>query len=495
MAGGGHIVMSVLHNVRLFFTCLSIVANALFAGGIFTFPLLSPALARHLKLTQPQLTTIALLGMMGQYPFAALVGKTIDDYGPWACSLAASFLFSTGFGFFAAEIAKTPDDIAAPSKSSFRILAACFFLSGLGTVFSYFSSLFAASRAFPQYIGAASGASMALFGLSPLFLSLLASEYFTDASTGLNVTLFFSFLAVASGTVNLIGAFTLRLPQSHDRGASILDRVAPRDDEENSTDERQPLLPNKPSRSDVQATPVEGSSSALRLFRDPHFWILILILLIILGSCEMIISNIGTIVLSLYPESVSGIRYLASSAEAMTATQVRLISISNTFSRLLSGPLADLIAPLTSHVPDDRSSSLRRYRISRVTLLSGISLLLAGVFVYLELAIRTPDDLRVLSIATGTAYGTTFTILPSVVSRVWGNRDSGRNFGIITYAPLFGTPLFSYLYAFVSARNNAGSGICVGVTCWSFTFWVSTGASLLSCAASILLWRGWKGLV
>lgn len=32
----------------------------LFAGGIFIFPLFSPALASHLKLTQPQLTTIVL---------------------------------------------------------------------------------------------------------------------------------------------------------------------------------------------------------------------------------------------------------------------------------------------------------------------------------------------------------------------------------------------------------------------------------------------------
>jgi hypothetical protein len=77
--------------------------------------------------------------MVGQYPFAAIVGKVIDKYGPWACSLVASFLFSTGFGVFAAEISKTPDEIAAPSESSFRILSACFFLVGLATVSSYVS--------------------------------------------------------------------------------------------------------------------------------------------------------------------------------------------------------------------------------------------------------------------------------------------------------------------------------------------------------------------
>jgi hypothetical protein len=102
-------------------------------------------------------------------------------------------------------------------------------------------------------------------------------------------------------------------------------------------------------------------------------------------------------VFSLYHESMSGIRSLSTSAE-VTTTQVRLLSISNTLSRLISGPLADFISPLTSHIPGDRPPS-RKYRVSRVVLLSGTSLLLAGAFVYLELAIRTPDDLWILRYA------------------------------------------------------------------------------------------------
>lgn len=69
---------SIIYYARLSLICISIVSNAwvrprislvdvrclldprLFAGGIFIFPLLSPALASHLKLTQPQLTTIVL---------------------------------------------------------------------------------------------------------------------------------------------------------------------------------------------------------------------------------------------------------------------------------------------------------------------------------------------------------------------------------------------------------------------------------------------------
>jgi hypothetical protein len=112
----------------------------------------------------------------------------------------------------------------------------------------------------------------------------------------------------------------------------------------------------------------------------------------------MIISNIGTIVLSLNSERTYSIGD-PSSAAAATATQVRLISISNTLSRVVSGPLADLISPVTSRVSGELSSSPQRYRISRVTLLSLIPLLLAGTFLYLELAIRVPDDLWILRYA------------------------------------------------------------------------------------------------
>lgn len=117
--------------------------------------MISPALVAHLKLTQPQLTTIALAyaprlfffsrllitptysGMMGQYSIVAFVGKLLDYYGAWACSLIAACFFSAGFGLFANEIANTPDTITQPSISTFYNLVICFFIAAVGTVFSY----------------------------------------------------------------------------------------------------------------------------------------------------------------------------------------------------------------------------------------------------------------------------------------------------------------------------------------------------------------------
>ena len=148
--------------------------------------------------------------------------------------------------------------------------------------------MFAASKTFPQYPGAASGISMTFFGLSPLFLSLLASRFFFDPTTGLNVTHFMIFLALASGITHLIGAFTLRIPASQCGVASESESVVSGSDEERSIDERQPLLPNKTPLPDVQA---DEGSSVLHLFRDPSFWSLAFIVLIILGSVSFLFDS------------------------------------------------------------------------------------------------------------------------------------------------------------------------------------------------------------
>ncbi|TDL27362.1 MFS general substrate transporter [Rickenella mellea] len=490
-------------RARLFITCCSIAANALCAGGIFTFPLISPALSTHLKLTQPQLTTIALAGMVGQYPFAALVGKIIDYYGPWACSLASSILFSLGFGLFAREIAKTPDDITAPSFSSFERLALFYFLAGLGTVTSYFSSLFAASKNFPNYIGVASGSSMALFGLSPLFLSVLATTFFTN-DEDLDVTRYVRFMAILAGTVHLVGAFNLRTPSLVQVHHVRIDHS----DEEASiiiADERTPLVAGKPPNEDasVVVIPVEDKQSVFDLLKDPYFWILAMIVLLSLGSCEMVISNIGTIVLSLPSKPDRNITSIVPPIAAVTSLQVRLLSISNTVSRLLVGPLADFVSPVALYLPCGTLHYPRKHRISRIAFLSASSLMLLVTFAWMDFTIRTQQGLWALSLGTGIAYGAIFTILPSIVSSIWGLSNLGRNFGVLTYAPFIGTPLFSYLYAFVSVAHveerdrssNVGDVVCKGVRCWQLTFSLASFAATVSLIASLVLWKRWKGRV
>ncbi|KAJ6630679.1 MFS general substrate transporter [Mycena sp. CBHHK59/15] len=463
-------------TARRSLTCLSIAANVFCAGGVFTFPLLSPVLAQHAKLTQPQLTSIVLAGMAGQYPCTPLVGKIVDRQGPWLCSLIASLLFCVAFGCFAYETNHMLDAASAPSPSSVYFLVFLFALAGFATVFSYFSSLFAATRNFPEYPSVASGTVMALFGLSPLFLSFIAGFFSDSTNSSLDLVGFLAFLAILTGSVHLIGAINLRAPENH-----LPIPILFTQDQE--ADEAAPLLSSNRTVSGIV------NDSVLDIIQDPHFWIFFLLLIVTLGPCEMVMSNVGTIVLSLPSVSAT-----VSSENSNTASllQVKILAISNTVTRLLAGPIADFLSPAPSSV----SGTLpRKHYISRIVFLVGAAAVLGFTFLWMEFYVRAQADIWVLSVGTGIAYGAIFTVLPSVISSVWGARNVGRNFGIVVFAPLMGTSIFSYLYAFVSAYHGPSGGVCRGLSCWQSTFWIATGVQGAAIAWGLILWRGWKGLL
>jgi len=265
--------------------------------------------------------------------------------------------------------------------------------------------------------------------------------------------------------------------------------------------ERTPMLPNKTNGSDNQV-PVdfvslrdqsqEPTQSTLDVLSDRNFWALAFIVFVVLGSCEMIISNIGTIVLSLPSGTSTNSAFVnTSSTVSMTATQVRALSISNTLSRLVVGPLADIVSPVGNR------GTLREHRISRIAFMTFSTATLACTYTWMVIGVEELTGIWALTIGAGIAYGCAFTILPSLVSSIWGLSNLGRNYGIMTYAPFLGTPSFSYLYAFISDAGSASSldGVCRGTACWTLTFEVSALAATLACVTSVYLWRAWKGRV
>ena len=94
-------------------------------------------------------------------------------------------------------------------------------------------------------------------------------------------------------------------------------------------------------------------------------------------------SNLGSIVLSLPSAGTSD-------ATANVSRQVRLLSFFNTASRLLVGPLADVLAPVASYLDGVWSFSRRRH-VSRVVFVVAAALVLAATFAWLELAVRMQE--------------------------------------------------------------------------------------------------------
>ena len=121
---------------------------------------------------------------------------------------------------------------------------------------------------------------MALFGLSPLFLSVIASTWFTDPVSGsLNVTHFTAFLSVFLGFTYLLGAITLRV----DADAPVVE-PPPQDSDDEQADETTSLLPDrrKPSVS------LPSETSVLSLLRQSDFWLIAVFCVFTLGAVSPI---------------------------------------------------------------------------------------------------------------------------------------------------------------------------------------------------------------
>lgn len=120
----------------------------------------------------------------------------------------------------------------------------------------------------------------------------------------------------------------------------------------------------------------------------------------------MVLGNIGTMVLGV-PETRGGI---ASLPKAGGATQVRILSLANTFARLLSGPLADYLAPAPLAHPTGELYFPRKRYFSRLAFLSASCAIMFFAYFWMAAGVVSRQDIYFVSIATGIAYGATFTV-------------------------------------------------------------------------------------
>lgn len=227
-----------------------------------------------MRLTQSQLSTIVLAGIIGQYPFAALAGEIVDRVGTWACSGCAAVLSATGYGLSVWIIEhKIPPD-AYISPAGFRILVVAYCLLGFGSVFSYFSAVFSAVKAFPTHNGLAMGTALALVGLSPLFLSL-PSGLFTTPAGYVDAKRFILSIGILTTFMTTFSTFGLRCIKSDIPSTTIL--VVP---DAEDVDEETPLVPKQvPYRDPPQPW--------MSVLGDGYFWWLFIVVAAMLGSVRL----------------------------------------------------------------------------------------------------------------------------------------------------------------------------------------------------------------
>jgi hypothetical protein len=175
------------------------------------------------------------------------------------------------------------------------------------TLRRYFSTVFAATSTFPRYNGIASGTSMALFGSSPLIITMFATRYFGTGEASVDVARFLKFLAVLTATTHIFGTLALRVPSeqladSPDEPIIIVTDVDEENDVYTTRDNSLPqdpedettalLTPKNIGPSTVQIFPVQEPrhESTLELLQDGYFWIYAFIITVVVGSVRTVCS-------------------------------------------------------------------------------------------------------------------------------------------------------------------------------------------------------------
>ncbi len=137
---------------------------------------------------------------------------------------------------------------------------------------------------------------MSIFGLSPLFLSLVASKVFTIPGQTLDVPRYFTWLAVVAGSIHVVTAMIFRANQKMMHGATEQAKTINTDAEAivHATEE-EPLLrgegaedsddvPTDPTNTHIVPVEEPREGSTLDLFQDPSFWVLSLWMVLIVGA-------------------------------------------------------------------------------------------------------------------------------------------------------------------------------------------------------------------
>jgi MFS family permease len=245
---------------------------------------------------------------------------------------------------------------------------------------------------------------------------------------------------------------------------------------------------------------------------------------LVTGPGEAFINNLGTIIGSLYPRT--SLSLSSEVPHTSPATHVSIVAVTSTVARIIAGTVSDLLAPASDghqhrRGPDSLYSSLasldplsasnqsfsqhsgRRFTVSRVTFLLLSTLLLSlGQILLASGLVQDHASARfwIVSASIGAGYGACFSLVPIIISCVWGVENFGTNWGVVAVVPAGGAAVWGGIYAMVyewAARTSMpddeernGDERCYGVLCYQITFGAMTICVWIACTLWIWAWRG-----
>lgn len=493
---------------------------------------------------------MSIVAEIALYLPISLFGLLVDRRGPAPASFIAAFLFGSGY-LLAAFVYR--------HNLSVSLMTLAFTGVGMGTCCMYLGAVTTCAKNFGRgkHKGLALALPIASFGLGGMWQSQVGSrllyEEKPDGSRGdVDVYKYFLFLSGLLFGVGLIGSLLLRIVNEGDLIAEAVDELEHsgllNETEfyrshtgngngygtiERAEDDR-PTTAEEAARAERKRNALEEqrkkawllNEETRRYISDPTMWLLTAGFFLVTGPGEAFINNLGTIIGTLY-QSPTDPAQRASMHPTEPATHVSIVAVASTVARILSGTLSDLFAapsdphqsrrgpnslassiasldPLTTSIGSARSLIQRsKPTISRLTILLFFTVVFSvGQIVLASGAVQWHASSRfwIVSALIGTGYGAVFSLVPIVISCVWGVENFATNWGITAMAPAPGAALWGIIYASVyehSAEADLDSGsdvrLCYGVQCYALTFWLMTVSSWIACVLWLLAWKGPNG--
>jgi MFS family permease len=508
---------------------------SLCAGSITSFSLYGGRFLTDLHYTQFRVNAVSIAAELAMYLPVPIWGYLCDRFSPPPLSFLASILFGIGYLLAAYTFKSGPPPDAIPDGPGwpFGIMVVAFIFIGAGTSCMYLCSVATCAKNYAEskYRGFMLAVPIAAFGLSGVWQSQVGAqllyEPLPDGGKGeVDVFRYFVFLAGTLIGVGLLGTLGLRIVDEEaliDHGVEELERsglldeseffrnsrfsrarrvygtIDPSDDSDADSDS---LSENELDLSESQLLKRQEEEERLRrkklwllnhathaFLSDRTMWLLAAGFFLLTGPGEAYINNLGTIIPTLTPSHYFNV---SDPPAGHASTHVSIIAMTSTFARLFTGSLSDLFAPASN--PSNPPST--RITFSRLVLLLPSASILLLAFLNLALPFLTPSTPSLFHLSSallGLGYGASFSLVPIIISVVWGAENFATNWGIVAMMPAGGAAIWSLVYsAGYSRASGKGSNECRGY--WCFGGWAWGCAASVAVAMGMLgaAWRTWR---
>ncbi|KAG5358329.1 putative transporter MCH1 [Yarrowia sp. B02] len=436
------------------------ILGTLSAASISLFSMYGQTLQHNLGFSQVQVNSVSISSLLGMYLLMPVIGYLGDTYGSNYLALFAWIAFPASYSLASGIFARAAEwhrETGEALQSASPEMALCFFFIGAATSCMYYASLKASAHSMSVYYvedgrlqtftpGYAIWGPVAAFGLSSLWQSQLLRAVFIS---GKNVNVSGIFLFFAGLYAVVCGVIFLSCRRAETMAAELRKKA------------------EASSECNCDGPGHEGATLA-QFFTDKTAWLFLLCFVFIGGPFEMFQNNMGAIL-----DTVA----VADHEAPSFSTHVSLFATFSTISRLVVG----------------FSSEAMESVVSRPVLLSAIALGAACIHLLVPSGIFTVyDNARYFSVVTvvnGFSYGSSFTLVPTIVTKVWGIANLGTIWGSFILALAVGSLGYGLLFAKVyDAASEVGVGsttpVCSGVHCYGLTF-VITGTGLAVAAAVV----------